>query len=102
MGSQRVIECVETPSMDIGYARVSTYEKNLAVQQEALTHVGCHKIIVDRVSGTMAERLGLATIKELVRVGDTLVVWLLYRIGRSIKDLIALVSWLEHEGIGLG
>ena len=87
--------------MYIGYARVSTHEQNLTLQQDALTHAGCHKIIVDRVSGTMAERPGLATIKELLREGDTLVVWRLDRLGRSIKDLITWVSWLEHEGIGL-
>jgi DNA invertase Pin-like site-specific DNA recombinase len=87
--------------MDIGYARVSTHEQHLALQQDALTHAGCKKIIVDRVSGTVAERPGLATIKELLRPGDTLVVWRLDRLGRSIKDLITWVSWLEQEGIGL-
>jgi len=87
--------------MYIGYARVSTHEQSLTLQQDALTHAGCHKIIVDRVSGTMAERPGLATIKVLLREGDTLVVWRLDRLGRSIKDLITWVSWLEHEGIGL-
>jgi DNA invertase Pin-like site-specific DNA recombinase len=75
--------------MDIGYARVSSHEQNLALQQHALKHVGCHKIIVDRVSGTVAERPGLATIKELLRAGDTLVVWRLDWLGQSIKDLIA-------------
>jgi DNA invertase Pin-like site-specific DNA recombinase len=66
-----------------------------------LTHAGCKKIIVDQVSGTVAERPGLATIKELLQAGDTLVVWRLDRLGRSIKELIMWVSWLEHEGIGL-
>jgi DNA invertase Pin-like site-specific DNA recombinase len=87
--------------MYIGYARVSTHEQHLALQQDALTRAGCKKIIVDRVSCTVAERPGLATIKELLRAGDTLVVWRLDRLGRSIKDLIAWVSWLEHEGVGL-
>ena len=87
--------------MHIGYARVSTHEQNLALQQDALTRAGCKKILVDRVSGTVAERTGLTTSKELLRAGDTLVVWRLDRLGRSIKDLIAWVSWLEHEGIGL-
>ena len=59
--------------MYIGYTRVSTHEQNLALQQDALTHAGCKKN-VDRVSGTVAERPGLATIKELLRAGDTLVV----------------------------
>src|ERR671924_1635596 len=87
--------------MYIGYARVSTHEQHLTLQQDALTRAGCQKIIVDRVSGTVAERPGLATIKELLRTGDTLVIWRLDRLGRSIKDLIAWVSWLEQEGIGL-
>jgi len=87
--------------MYIGYARVSTHEQHLALQQDALKRTGCEKIIVDRVSGTVAERPGLTTLKELLRAGDTLVVWRLDRLGRSIKDLIAWVSWLEHEGIGL-
>jgi DNA invertase Pin-like site-specific DNA recombinase len=87
--------------MYIGYARVSTHEQNLALQQDALTHAGCKKIVVDRVSGTVAERPGLTQIKELLRAGDTLVVWRLDRLGRSIKDLITWVSWLEHEEIGL-
>jgi DNA invertase Pin-like site-specific DNA recombinase len=85
----------------IGYARVSTHEQNLTLQQDALTRAGCKKVIVDRVSGTVEERPGLATIKKLLRAGDTLVVWRLDRLGHPIKDLIMWVSWLEHEGIGL-
>jgi DNA invertase Pin-like site-specific DNA recombinase len=87
--------------MHIGYARVSTQEQNLELQQDALKQAGCKKIIVDRVSGTVAERPGLAQIKELLRAGDTLVVWRFDRLGRSVKDLIAWVNWLEQEGIGL-
>lgn len=87
--------------MYIGYARVSTHDQHLALQQDALQQAGCTKIIVDRVSGTVAERPGLAKIKELLRAGDTLVVWRLDRLGRSLKDLIAWVSWFEQEGIGL-
>jgi DNA invertase Pin-like site-specific DNA recombinase len=49
----------------------------------------------------VAERPGLAQIKEILRAGDTLVVWRLDRLGRSIKDLITWVSWLDHEGVGL-
>jgi DNA invertase Pin-like site-specific DNA recombinase len=85
----------------IGYARVSTHEQTLTLQQDALTHAGCKKIIVDRISGMVEERPGLATIKELLRAGDPLVVWRLDRLGHPIKDLIMWVSWLEHEGIGL-
>jgi DNA invertase Pin-like site-specific DNA recombinase len=87
--------------MYIGYARVSTHEQNLDLQHDALQQVGCKKIIVDRVSGTVAERPGLRQIKDLLREGDTLVVWRLDRLGRSIKDLIEWVTWLEQEGVGL-
>src|SRR2546428_3683225 len=87
--------------MYIGYARVSTQEQHLDLQQEALQHAGCTKIIVDRVSGTVPERPGLATLKEILRADDTLVVWRLDRLGRSLKDLIAWVAWLEQERIGL-
>ena len=87
--------------MYIGYARVSTHDQHLDLQQDALKQVGCTRIIVDRVSGTVAERSGLRQIKEIVRAGDTLVVWRLDRLGRSIKDLIAWVHWLEQEGAGL-
>jgi len=87
--------------MHIGYARVSTQDQNLELQQDALKKAGCKKIIVDRVGGTVAERPGLVQIKELLREGDTLVVWRFDRLGRSVKDLIAWVNWLEQEGIGL-
>ena len=87
--------------MYIGYARVSTHDQHLDLQQEALQQAGCTKIIVDRVSGTVAERPGLAQLKEILRADDTLVVWRLDRLGRSLKDLIAWVAWLEQEGIGL-
>src|SRR5713101_7864679 len=87
--------------MYIGYARVSTQDQHLELQQDALRQAGCSQIIVDRVSGTVAERPGLAKLKEILRADDTLVVWRLDRLGRSIKDLIAWVTWLEQEGIGL-
>jgi DNA invertase Pin-like site-specific DNA recombinase len=87
--------------MHIGYARVSTQDQNLELQQDALKKAGCQKIVVDRVGGTVAERPGLTQIQELLREGDTLVVWRFDRLGRSVKDLIAWVNWLEQEGIGL-
>ena len=72
--------------MHIGYARVSTHDQHLELQQDALKKAGCQKIVVDRVGGTVAERPGLTQIKELLREGDTLVVWRFDRLGRSIKD----------------
>lgn len=87
--------------MRIGYARVSTHDQNLALQKDALKRAGCEKVIVDRVSGTVMARPGLAKVKELLRQGDTLVVWRLDRLGRSLKDLIEWVHYLEHTGVGL-
>src|SRR5439155_8676698 len=88
-------------AMYVGYARVSTQDQHLDLQQDALQQAGCTRIIVDRVSGTVAERPGLAKLKDILRADDTLVVWRLDRLGRSLKDLIAWVAWLEQEGIGL-
>ena len=95
---ERVLLLCGRAAMYIGYARVSTQDQNLDLQHDALQQVGCKKIIVDRVSGTVAERPGLRQIKDLVREGDTLVVWRLDRLGRSIKDLIAWVHWLRAGG----
>jgi len=87
--------------MYVGYARVSTQDQHLDLQEEALRQAGCQRIIVDRVSGTVSERPGLAQLKDILRAEDTLVVWRLDRLGRSLKDLIAWVAWLEQEGVGL-
>jgi DNA invertase Pin-like site-specific DNA recombinase len=87
--------------MLIGYARVSTDDQNLDLQRDALQQAGCDKIYTDRQSGASAERAGLTTALEVVRSGDTLVVWRLDRLGRSLKDLIRLVEQLEQRGVGL-
>ncbi|WP_152054216.1 recombinase family protein [Tautonia marina] len=86
--------------MNIGYARVSTLEQNLDLQQDALKAAGCEKIIVDRMSGTRRDRAGLEQVREQLRKGDVLVVWRLDRLGRSLKHLIELMSELEEQGIG--
>ncbi len=78
--------------MLIGYARVSTHDQVLDAQQDLLRGAGCEKILMDKISGTVAERSGLNEVKKLLRQGDTLVVWRLDRLGRSLKDLI---DWVE-------
>jgi Site-specific recombinases, DNA invertase Pin homologs len=83
----------------IGYARVSTQDQNLELQREALIKAGCQKVFDDKVSGSRAERPGLATALEMLREGDTLVVWKLDRLGRSVKQLIDLVGELSKQGI---
>lgn len=87
--------------MKIGYARVSTLDQNPNLQEDALKAAGCEKVFVDHVSGSAAARPGLTKAKELLREGDTLVVWRLDRLGRSLKDLIAWVSWLDEQKVGL-
>jgi DNA invertase Pin-like site-specific DNA recombinase len=83
----------------IGYARVSTTDQNLSLQLEALTKAGCTKIVEDKLSGSRAERPGLDKIRELLREGDTLVVWKLDRLGRSVKNLVDLVGELHKKNI---
>jgi DNA invertase Pin-like site-specific DNA recombinase len=85
----------------IGYARISTDDQNLALQHDALTAAGCEKIYEDKISGAKAERPGLALALEVARAGDTLVVWRLDRLGRSLKDLIALAERLAERQVGL-
>jgi DNA invertase Pin-like site-specific DNA recombinase len=86
--------------MKIGYARVSTLEQNLDLQIDALEKAGCKKIITDEISGSVAERPGLTRLKEDLREGDTVVVWRLDRLGRSLKHLIALVNEFELLKVG--
>ena len=85
--------------MLIGYARVSTQDQNLELQREALTKAGCQKVFEDKVSGTRADRPGLGKAQEMLREGDTLVVWKLDRLGRSVKQLVDLVGELHKQGV---
>lgn len=84
----------------VGYARVSTGEQNIALQLDALRDAGCRKIFQDRVSGVRAERPGFNDALAYLRPGDTLVVWRLDRLGRSLKHLIEVVTDLEERQIG--
>jgi DNA invertase Pin-like site-specific DNA recombinase len=86
--------------MKIGYARVSTDDQNLFPQVDALEQAGCEKIYRDQLSGAKTERPGLQEVLSYLRPGDTLVVWRLDRLGRSLKHLIEIVTNLEEKGIG--
>jgi DNA invertase Pin-like site-specific DNA recombinase len=86
--------------MRIGYARVSTHEQTLNLQKDALEKAGCTKIFTDTASGAKAERNGLDEALNYVRKGDTLLVWRLDRLGRSLTHLIATMTELEKQGIG--
>lgn len=86
--------------MFIGYARVSTQDQTPHLQEDALRKAGCSHIFSDTVSGAKFERQGLTKALEHLREGDTLVVWKLDRLGRSLKELIDIVTQLHSRNIG--
>ena len=86
--------------MLIGYARVSTADQTLDLQKDALEKAGCNKIFTDTASGAKAERTGLDEALNYVRQGDTLVVWRLDRLGRSLTHLIETITGLNNRRIG--
>lgn len=89
----------ESNDMRIGYARVSTSEQNLDLQRAALKQAGCEKIVEDDgLSGANRKRPSLERAIQLTKVGDTLVVWRLDRLGRSLVDLIDILGALAERG----
>jgi DNA invertase Pin-like site-specific DNA recombinase len=86
--------------MLIGYARVSTHDQTLNLQQDSLQKAGCTRIFTDTASGAKTERKGLEEALHYVRSGDSLVVWRLDRLGCSLPHLIATMTMLEERGIG--
>lgn len=87
--------------MKIGYARISTGDQDLTLQTDALIAAGCEKIFTDTLSGSRSDRPGLLQLLEFARSGDTIVIWRLDRLGRSLQDLITLVSEFESKGLHL-
>ena len=86
--------------MLIGYARVSTHDQTLNLQKDALQQAGCSKIFTDTASGAQADRVGLQEAIQYARAGDTLVVWRLDRLGRSLTHLITTITKLQERQIG--
>jgi len=86
--------------MNVGYARVSTEDQTLALQQDALKQAGCERIFTDTISGAKTERPGLDEGLGFLRPGDTLVVWRLDRLGRSLRYLIETMNLLQERQIG--
>tara|TARA_X000001036_G_C20376498_1_gene682768 strand:+ start:115 stop:690 length:576 start_codon:yes stop_codon:yes gene_type:complete len=86
--------------MKVGYCRISTHDQHLAMQQDALKKAGCEEIYSDIASGAKVERPGLEQAISFLREGDTLVVWQLDRLGRSIQHLIQTVQSLNNRQIG--
>jgi DNA invertase Pin-like site-specific DNA recombinase len=83
----------------IGYVRVSTNEQNTDLQRTALLSSGCEQIFEDKISGTKATRPGLKKALKLMNEGDTLVVWKLDRLGRSMRNLVLLIEELRGRGV---
>ena len=86
--------------MLVGYARVSTDDQNLDLQIDALKQEGCERIFTDEMSGAKTQRPGLTEALGFLRQDDTLVVWRLDRLGRSLKDLLEKVEVLRSRGVG--
>ena len=87
--------------MLIGYARVSTEDQKLHLQHDALSTAGCDKTFDEKVSGAGARLPGRDELLEYARPGDVVVVWKLDRLGRSLRDLIEIVTTLKERGVGL-
>lgn len=87
--------------MMIGYARVSKTDQNLALQIDALEKAGCQKIYTDKASGRSYANPGLQKAKRVLKRGDTLLVWSLDRLGRTMKGLIDLTNLLNNKGVKL-
>jgi len=91
---------VITMAHAFGYARVSTTDQDAQLQHDALTAAGCYRIFTDTASGALQSRPELDKLFDHLRPGDTLVVWRLDRLGRSIRHLIDQLSVLQDRGIG--
>ncbi len=87
--------------MLVGYARVSTQDQNPQLQKDALTRAGCEKIFEEKASGAQRNRPALQEALSYLRKGDTLVIWKLDRLARSLKQLLETVEDLDKQGIGL-
>lgn len=87
--------------MLIGYARVSTRDQNLDMQLKALEEAGCEKIYTDKVSGKKEDRIGLNKLFEYIRSGDTLVVYKLSRLSRSLLGIISIINKLKRKNINI-
>jgi DNA invertase Pin-like site-specific DNA recombinase len=84
----------------LGYARVSTTDQHPQLQVDALQHAGCYRVFTETASGARSDRPTLAQVLDQLRPGDTLVVWKLDRLGRSLRHLVDTVTGLADRGIG--
>lgn len=86
--------------MKIGYARVSTKDQNLSLQKDALIKEGCKIIFEEKASGAKADRPELRKMIDQLREGDIVITWKLDRLGRSLRDLVNLVTEIQNKGAG--
>lgn len=84
--------------MLLGYVRVSTNEQNTALQRDALERSGCELIFEDKISGKTSDRPGLKKLLKALSPVDTLIVWKLDRLGRSMRHLVTLIEELRQRG----
>jgi len=94
-------EIGEADKLHIENCWVSTDDQNLDLQRDALQAAGCERIFEDMVSGAKVDRTGMTEMLAVLRAGDTVVIWRLDRLGRSLKNLIAVVEHLEVAQVGL-
>ena len=87
--------------MKIGYARVSTKDQNLSLQKDALLKEGCELFFEENASGAKSDRLELRRMIDQLRKGDIVIIWKLDRLGRSLRDLVNLVTEIQDKGAGL-
>ncbi|MFS0717129.1 recombinase family protein [Arthrobacter sp. 1P04PC] len=92
---------VEATGQVLGYARISTADQDASLQRDALEKYGCEDIYSDTMSGAKAERPQLTAMLKHLRSGDTVVVWKIDRMGRSLLNLLELVKVLQGKGVGL-
>ncbi|ENT9724400.1 recombinase family protein [Escherichia coli] len=85
--------------MLIGYVRVSTNDQNLELQLDALNRLDCDQIFEDKISGAKSKRPGLDKMMKKLRPGDTVVVWKLDRLGRSLIHLVDLLRYFRENNI---
>ena len=87
--------------MNVGYARVSTEDQKLEIQQHKLKQSGCKKVFQEKISGAHRQRPELAKMLEQLREGDTVIVWKLDRLARSTRDLLEISDAIAQGGAGL-
>jgi DNA invertase Pin-like site-specific DNA recombinase len=85
--------------MIFGYARVSTEDQELSLQLDALKEAGCERVFSEKTSGVKADRAELAKLLQQLRAGDTVMVWKLARLGRSLSHLVETITSLHEQGI---